>query len=210
MLLDLRILEILSSKICHDLISPVGAINNGVELIEDIGASVTEDAMKLISSSAQQAAKRLRLFRVAYGKAGAEGVTLRDVRNVARDYVSQGKSTLQWNEDQVFPVLSDKRGGLKLLLNAIMMADDVLSHGGAIVIEGIAGLEGQGASITASGSHALISDAMRHALLGETPVEEVTPRTVHAYVTHCFADHFGLKISAQQMSDEKLSILVQL
>jgi histidine phosphotransferase ChpT len=208
MLIDLRILEILASKVCHDLISPVGAINNGVELIEDIGPSVTEDAMKLISNSAQQAAKRLRLFRIAYGKAGAEGVTLRDVRNTAREYIAQGKSTLEWDDNLTVPAFEDKKGALKLMLCAVMLAEEVLSHGGTINVAALVGEEPNGFSITASGSHATLHDATRQALVGETQVEDVSPRTAHAYVTHCFAEHYGLKISAQQISDEKLSILL--
>jgi histidine phosphotransferase ChpT len=202
MLLDLRILEILASKICHDLISPVGAINNGVELIEDIGESVTEDAMKLISNSGQQAAKRLRLFRMAYGRAGGEGVTLRDARNTAKDYLGQGKSALEWGDEPLPNELVEKAGGLKTLLCALTMAEDVLSHGGTITVENM----GQGASIVAGGSHATMSDAVKQALAGETAVEDVSPRSVHAYVTRCFAEHYGLKISVQQISEEKLSI----
>lgn len=66
MQIDLRVLELLASKICHDLVSPVSAINNGVELIEDIGGSVVDEAMKLIGDSATNASRRLRLFRIAY------------------------------------------------------------------------------------------------------------------------------------------------
>src|ERR1043166_9788867 len=97
MQLDVRVLEILASKICHDLISPVGAINNGVELIEDIGGSVVNDAVKLISASGQQAARRLRLFRMAYGKAGSEAsLTTKDARICAMEWLSGTKATLAW------------------------------------------------------------------------------------------------------------------
>jgi histidine phosphotransferase ChpT len=208
MLLDIRILELLSSKICHDLISPVGAINNGVELIEDIGPSVTEDAMKLISNSAQQAAKRLKLFRVAYGKAGAEGVTLRDTRKTAHDYLTGGKIQLTWDDALEFPELGDKRGALKMILCILMVAEDVLSHGGTITVETIAQNEANGVCITASGTHATLSEPIKKALSGEVSVEEVVPRTVHAYVVHCFAEHYDLKISARQLSEEKLSLLL--
>ncbi len=207
MLLDLRILELLASKLCHDLISPVGAINNGVELIEDIGASVTGDAMKLIASSAQQAARRLRLFRLAYGRAGAEGVPLHDARNVAREYLAHGKTSLKWDENLPISGFAELRGALKILLNCIVLAEDSLSHGGTITVEP-APSGSAGVSVTAHGSHALFSDAARAALAGETPVEEVTPRTVHAYVLRGFSEHYGLKISVQQISEEKLSILV--
>lgn len=209
MFIDFRVLEMLSSKVCHDIISPVGAINNGVELIEDIGGSVTDDAMKLISSSATQAARRLRLFRMAYGKAGSEdGVRLRDIRNTAVEYLADAKSKLEWAEDVNLEVLSAARGGLKLLLNAIMLAEEALSHGGMIRVEILAQTESNGVVVTATGSHALLSENARAALDGVVEVEGITPRTVHAYFTGRLAEHYGLSLSAQQISGEKLSLMI--
>src|ERR1700691_6194195 len=99
MQIDLRVLELLASKLCHDLVSPVSAINNGVELIEDIGGAVVEEAMKLIGDSAQHASRRLRLFRVAYGRAGSEeNIGVKDVRQIAEQYAAGGKITLAWPE----------------------------------------------------------------------------------------------------------------
>ncbi len=208
-MIDFRILELLSSKVCHDLISPVGAINNGVELIEDIGGSVVDDAMKLISSSATQASKRLRLFRMAYGRAGSEaGVTLKDIRSTAHDYLSQGKSELTWSDEHAFTELTEHKGGLKTLLNVLMMAEEVLSHGGQIVVEPVTQGSSNGVSITVTGKNALFSDAAQAALENRCSVDEVTPRTVHAYVLGLTAEHYGLQLSHQQISEEKLSLLL--
>jgi histidine phosphotransferase ChpT len=207
MLIDVRLLEMLASKVCHDLISPVGAINNGVELIEDIGGSVVNDAMKLINDSAQQAAKRLRLFRMAYGKAGAEnGVTLKDIRTTARDHLKGSKITIDWADAHALDPFVEQRGGLKVLLNTLMMAEDSLSHGGHIVVE--PGTESSIASITATGTHARLSDAILAALRGETDMDEITPRTVHACVLGQFAKYYGLQIETQQHSEERLIVLI--
>lgn len=93
MQLDLRVMDLLASKIYHDLISPVSAINNGVELIEDdIGQSVMDDALKLIADSAAQSSRRLKLFRIAYGRAGSEeNLPLKGVRQTLLNYMSFGK-----------------------------------------------------------------------------------------------------------------------
>lgn len=209
MRIDFRILEMLASKICHDIISPVGAINNGVELIEDIGGSVAADAMKLISASASQAARRLRLFRMAYGRAGAEGgVRLRDMRLAASEYLAAGKSKLEWGEEQAFTEIANKVGGLKVLLNMVMLAEEVLSHGGVIRVETIAQVENYGAVVMGIGSPALMSEQLRHALEGHVGVEEVSPRTVHAYVTGRMAEAYGFKLSIQQLSDEKINMML--
>lgn len=209
MLIDFRVLEMLASKVCHDIISPVGAINNGVELVEDIGGAVVDDAMKLISSSATQAAKRLRLFRMAYGKAGSEeGVRLRDIRITAVEYLAEAKAKLDWPENLPLDSLVATRGGLKLLLNLIMLAEETLSHGGQIRID-VPESEGQGGVlISATGTHATFSEAARQALDGHTAVDAVTPRTVHAYVTGRMAEHYGHKISINQVADGHLSLML--
>ncbi len=209
MLIDIRLLELLSSKICHDLISPVGAINNGIELVEDIGGSVVNEAMKLISTSAQQAAKRLRLFRMAYGKSGAEqGVTLKDMRNTAKDYLSTSKSKLVWGEDEAFQKVAEQKGALKIALCLCMLSEDVLSHGGDVTVEPTTELGRTGVKFTIGGSHAQLSEAMREALEGVTKVEDITPRTVHAYVTGRLSDYYGFKISTQQHSPELLTVIL--
>src|ERR1700689_1485351 len=101
MQIDMRVMELLASKICHDLVSPISAINNGVELIEDIGGAVVEEAMQLIGDSAGHASRRLRLFRMAYGRAGSEeNMGIKDIRNIAEQYIAGGKITLNWPEDQ--------------------------------------------------------------------------------------------------------------
>jgi histidine phosphotransferase ChpT len=70
--IDVAMLEVLASKICHDLISPIGAVNNGVELIEDMGPDAGPEATALIAFSAQQASAKLQAFRMAYGIGGAD------------------------------------------------------------------------------------------------------------------------------------------
>src|ERR1700761_1515877 len=135
MQIDLRVLELLASKLAHDLVSPVSAINNGVELIEDIGGSVVDEAMKLIGDSAGHASRRLRLFRMAYGRAGSEeNIPVRDIRAIAEQYLGGGKVTISWPEDQPAPALAAVRGCMKVMLNMVILSEEVLAYGGAISI----------------------------------------------------------------------------
>src|SRR5580704_2033903 len=125
MQVDMRVLELLSSKICHDLVSPVSAINNGVELIEDIGGSVVDEAMKLIGDSAQHASRRLRLFRMAYGRAGSdESLGIKDVKLVAEQYMAGGKVMLKWPDDQPSGSLAAQKGFMKVILNLVILAEE--------------------------------------------------------------------------------------
>ena len=80
--LNPRVLELVSSRICHDLVSPVGAINNGVELIQELGEDAGAEAMQLIAASAVQASARLKCFRLAYGAAGTDkNIGFREVKD---------------------------------------------------------------------------------------------------------------------------------
>lgn len=206
--IDLRIMELLASKICHDLVSPVGAINNGVELIEEIGGSVVDEAMKLISSSAEHAARRLRLFRMAYGRAGSESnLTFRDVRETIESYVSGGKIKLNFADDFPPEGLIETPGALKVLLNMILLADETLVYGGDVNIRNAAGAFLGGATIVTTGRGALLADASVAAFNGTCTVEEVTPRTVHAYVTGKFTQTFGFKTSIETASGSETVML---
>ena len=117
MQIDLRVLELLSSKICHDLISPVSAINNGVELIEDIGGSVVDEAMQLIGTSAGLAARRLKMFRIAYGRAGSEeNVPLKDVRQIIEGYFQDSKITFHLPDQTVSEAVLARQGRWNVIL----------------------------------------------------------------------------------------------
>jgi hypothetical protein len=97
--IDAVMLEVLASKICHDLISPIGAVNNGVELIEDMGPDAGPEATALIAFSAQQASAKLQAFRMAYGTGGADAnIKPDDVFKAIELIINQDKKIKQeWN-----------------------------------------------------------------------------------------------------------------
>jgi histidine phosphotransferase ChpT len=204
MQIDLRVLELLSSKLCHDLVSPVSAINNGVELIEDIGGSVVDEAMKLIGESAGHASRRLRLYRIAYGRAGSdENLPVRDVRQVAEHYVLGGKMVLTWPEGQPVEALAMHKGYLKTLLNVLILAEEVLAYGGTTVLHSSAGEE-PGCRVEVAGRNAHLSALNLAAIEGTAAIEELTPRSIQSYITGRFAAHFNLKLKYDQSTADRL------
>lgn len=217
MQIDMRVLELLASKLCHDLISPVSAINNGVELIEDIGGSVVDEAMKLIGDSAVQSARRLKLFRVAYGRAGNEdGLAFRDAKLIADQYLQGGKVKLGWGNDMELAAASEPQGMLKVLLNLLVMSEEMLAYGGDVFVRAQAEGEQKGLSVEVSGRNVQITPQIDVALRGEVAVEELTPRTIQAYVTGRFAQYFGFRLRYEQslpdsviLSLEKVEIPAQ-
>lgn len=186
MITDLRILELMASKICHDLVSPVGAINNGVELIEDIGGDVVNEAMQLISSSAEQAARRLRIFRIAYGRSGSDGnLTFKDVHDTLLAHFEFSKTKLHFTDDCPHYSFVETRGALRNLINLTLLAEETLVYGGDIHCHTHSDTL-SGMTITASGRGAHLSEASCHALDNTAATEDINARTIHAHLTGRF------------------------
>lgn len=207
MQIDMRAMELLSSKICHDLVSPVSAINNGVELIDDIGGSVIGEALKLIGDSAGHAARRLRLFRMAYGRAGSEvALTVKDVKAVAEQYMTGGKIVLHWPDGAPGMNLAERKGLLKVLLNLTLVAEESLAYGGAITLRADLSLDKDSCRLEVVGRGAHLSPAAQAALDGTAAIEDLSPRTIQAYVTGRFAEQFGYKLNVDQSAPDRLDL----
>lgn len=209
MQIDIRVLELLASKLCHDLVSPVSAINNGVELIEDIGGSVVDEAMKLIGDSAGQASRRLRLFRTAYGRAGSEeNLPVKEVRQVAENYLTNGKVTLNWSLDQPSTHVAEQRGYLKTLLNIIILSEEILAYGGVVSLRPMTDDNVVGCRIEIIGRNAQLTPQMQAALEGIAAIDELTPRTIQAYITGRFVSHFGFTFQHDQSIPDRLDLIL--
>jgi len=123
----------LISHLCHDLVSPIGAINNGVELIEDGGGAMDRDALALIAQSAQMAAAKLRCYRLAYGAAGqSRQFRPNDAYQALRDlFAIDGKLTLDW---PMHPDRDHHPVGVQLLLNGVLLLAPMLPRGGRLSV----------------------------------------------------------------------------
>lgn len=210
--IDLRIAELMCSRLCHDLVSPVGAINNGVELIEELGGDTAGEAMALVSQSAQRAAALLRCFRLAYGAAGAHAATgLADARDAAAGYLAGTKVALDWTAaDGSGATLPP--GAVKLVLNLIMLAAEALVYGGTIRVgvEPARGGRPRHIVVIAEGRGATLDDDEIAALEGGGPPDALTPRTVHAHAVGAFARHYGLGVAHDRTTVGRLALRLDL
>jgi histidine phosphotransferase ChpT len=128
---SLDLAALLCSRVCHDVISPVGAIVNGLEVLEDDSdSSMREFALDLIQKSAKQASARLQFARLAFGAAGSAGasIDLGDAEQVARGLFQDDKMSFSWSA----PRLLFPKNRVKLLLNLIMIAITAIPRGGSI------------------------------------------------------------------------------
>jgi|HigsolmetaAR204D_1030405.scaffolds.fasta_scaffold04223_3 histidine phosphotransferase ChpT len=204
--LDIRVLELLVSRICHDLVSPVGAVNNGTELIEELGSEMVDQALDLISQSGRQAAGRLQCFRVAYGAAGGRSsVGVHEIHDLARGWMAGGRAALDWHLSPADMPAESRHGMGKVLLNLVLLADEVLIHGGKVEVR-MAEEETGGVTVAAEGRTVALGDARQAALEGIVSADELTPRTVHAYVTGLFARRYGFGLAVSQPAPDRLRL----
>src|SRR6476646_10659631 len=162
---DLELAALISSRICHDVISPVGAIANGLEMLdEEQDESMREQTMDLIRKSARQASAKLQFARLAFGAAGSAGaeIDLRDAERVARDFVQGGEHTLSWQG----PPVTLPKNKVKLLLNLLALGVVALPRGGTVNVE----INGEGPEVAfrvlAQGEPARLSEQVTGLLAG--------------------------------------------
>ncbi len=190
---DARVAELLCSRLCHELVAPIGAIGNGIELIQEFEDTMRDEAMGLIADSARQAATRLRFYRMAYGFAGRETIAdLAAVRELAEALFAGGRITLCWQSGSERAALGGGRG--KLLLNMIVLAREALPRGGSVTVGLLEQAGRLRMDVEARGDGARIEPDRAAATAARIPVEELTPHTVHGYFTACIAEALGGRI----------------
>ncbi|WP_110752907.1 histidine phosphotransferase ChpT [Phyllobacterium leguminum] len=189
---------LLCSRICHDIISPVGAINNGLELLEEGGAD--EDAMNLIKASARNASARLQFARIAFGAAGSAGVQIDtgDAQNVATEYMKGEKAEFTWSGNRVLL----PKNKVKLLLNMILIGNGAIPRGGSLT----AAIEDAEADarfvITAKGPMLRVPPKFLELHSGKAPEEAVDAHSVQPYYTLLLAQESGMTISINATGEE--------
>lgn len=193
--------SLLCSRLCHDLLSPVGALGNGLELLADeTDPEMRERCMELLADSARATANRLKFFRLAFGAAGgfAEQVDTREARAAIEGLHGDGKVKLGWMVES--PTLP--KAAIKVLLNLALIAGDALVRGGQLDI----GAEGGEVVIRAEGPRLILDPEIRNALLGEVDPDFLSPRTSAAWLVHLLVSEEGGSVQATQPEDGVLLI----
>src|SRR5215470_3905926 len=161
----LDLAALLCSRVCHDLISPSGAIVNGLEVLEESTDEETKSfALDLIKKSARTASARLQFCRLAFGAAGSANaqIDLGNAQAMARAFVEDDKTKLVWN---LPPALLPKNR-VKLLLNMLIIAEQTIPRGGTLTVDPVGEGDGMGFRIAASGTNARIPQALPALLKG--------------------------------------------
>jgi len=191
----LDLAALLCSRVCHDLISPVGAIANGIEVMEEDKDDETRTfALDLIKKSAYQASAKLQFCRLAFGAAGSAGaqIDLGDAEKAARGLIEDGKTTLVWN----LPRLLLAKNRVKLLLNMVLIAASSISRGGTLTVDPASAADvAAGFVVTASGLNAKLNPTTAELLAG-SPAHAVDAHAIQPLYTGILARDCGLVLSA--------------
>jgi histidine phosphotransferase ChpT len=196
----LDLAALLCSRVCHDLISPVGAIANGLEVMEEDKDEETKAfAMDLIKRSARTASAKLQFCRLAFGAAGSAGAQIDsgDAEKVTRGLVEDDKTKVSWNLPRV--LLPKNR--VKLLLNMVLIAGQAIPRGGSLSIDPVGQGETMGFRIAATGTNARVPQAMPALLSGEPGGHAVDAHAIQPFYTGLLARNCGLAIAMASEGD---------
>ncbi|HWP25570.1 MAG TPA: histidine phosphotransferase family protein [Xanthobacteraceae bacterium] len=190
----LDLAALLCSRVCHDLISPVGAIMNGIEVMEDDSDEETRTfALDLIKKSARTASAKLQFCRLAFGAAGSAGAQIDtgDAEKVARGMFDDDKTKIVWN----LPRALLPKNRVKLLLNMLLIAAHAIPRGGSLTVDPIGEGEAMGFKVSASGMNARVPQAMPHLLTGQTANGPVDAHAIQPFYAGMLARNCGLEIA---------------
>lgn len=217
---DIAVVKLLSSRLCHDLVGPAGAVHNGMELFEEMGTDNGGGALDMVSTSVDQLSARLAFFRMAFGLGGLSGrkSPLAESMDLVDAFLKGGRVSVDWSglgedaQGQAIPT-----GVLKLLLNMILVAVDALPRGGSLGVtlafmNDDKGSPAFGLAVKASGDGARLKDELESALLS-SPSEEagegLNAHNVHGFFCQQLARELSSEIEFAKAENEvQFAVLV--
>jgi histidine phosphotransferase ChpT len=206
---SLRLAELLSSRLCHDLVTPIGAINTGLELFEENIAVLPQDSteiMGLIHHSSQVASSRLSFFRTAFGSSG-EHTSFGEARTLIENYFFKTKIELEWKA----PFQSDLilENWSRLLLNSVLWVSECAPKGGVIHVSLPEQVSGK-LSLHLNAESIILHQGTLEALEGKSSLSELTPRTIPCYLIYSFVKKINGLLECRKIeSPSGLSLEIQ-
>ena len=200
----LDLAALLCSRVCHDLISPVGAIVNGLEVLDDNPTpDDREFALGLIRKSAKTASAKLQFCRLAFGAAGSAGAQIDtgDAEKVTRGLMEDEKTKIAWNLPRV--LLAKNR--VKLLLNMMLLAAQAIPRGGQLTVDPVGEGDSIGFKVTSTGTNAKVPQSIPPLLAGGSADHPIDAHAIQPFYTSLLAKNCGLGVG---MAVEGESVVV--
>ena len=203
----LDLAALLCSRVCHDLISPVGAIVNGLEVLAEEKDEETKTfALDLIKKSAGTASAKLQFCRIAFGADGSAGaqIDLGDAETITRGFFEDDKTKLAWN----LPRALLPKNRVKLLLNLLLIAGQTIPRGGRLTVDPIGEGESMGFKISAAGVNAKVPPAVAALLAGDAGGTALDAHRIQPFYASLLAQASGVK-AAMAMEGETVVVTAQ-
>src|SRR6201996_7938513 len=178
---EIKFAALLVTRVCHDLVGPLGAVVNGMEVLEDErDPAMRTEAIKLVTQSADQALARIQFMRIAFGAAGSAGaeLDLGEIGRLVTGLLEGGKVTLQWNVPRAYW----PKDWAKLLMNATLLGADCLPRGGVVRVDAGADPALPSFKIAASGLNARVTEEVEHAIRGESQPGALDARGIQPFL----------------------------
>lgn len=197
MMHEIKLAEMLATRLCHDLTGPIGAVNNGAEFLDEEGFDMQNEAVQLILSSAHEAVNRLQFYRQAYGRVGESGeACLAEKKNLAQDFFSATKVRLDWPDshtDASGVAVSQKMS--RLLLNLLVIGGASLIKGGTLSVRVAQNDEGDKEfHITAVGETIKLDVDTAAILKSTSDAVILTPKTAQPFLAMKLAQESGATV----------------
>ena len=197
--------SLLCSRLCHDLLSPVGALNNGLELLADeTDPAMRQRCMDLLADSARTSANKLKFFRLAFGAAGSFGETVdpREAKTAIEGLLVDNKRTTfnWWVEGDTLP-----KTALKVMLNLTLIASEALVRGGTLDVGGEENNGQLEIVVKIEGPRIILDPELRETLTDGERADGVTPRAAAAYLVHTLVAQAG---GAVQVSEPATDVMI--
>ena len=200
---DLDLSALLCSRVCHDVISPVGAIANGLELMDDPenDAEMKASALDMVRSAAKSATAKLKFCRIAFGAAGSAGaqIDMGEAGDIAKAFVGEEKIKLDWQ----VPRENRPKQDVKLLLNMLLLAIEALPRGGVITMMA----EGTGFMVRAKGDRAKLKEAMVAVIDGTSDLNTLDARLIQPYYARMLSHAQNLKLSMAMEAEDTVAVM---
>jgi histidine phosphotransferase ChpT len=207
---ELKLAEMLCTRLCHDLAGPVGAVNNGVEFLQEDDAEMREQAVGLIASSAEQAVAKLMFYRNLFGRINFGGeANLESLREICANFLGGSKINLDWPDshtDSSKVSISRKMG--RLLLNIVLITSNSLIKGGKVEIRLGEESGNRLVTVTAIGPSVKVEDIKLKILSDGGSEEDLEPKTSEFFLTYILAKDLETKLIVNK-SDDTFEIIAK-
>ena len=207
--IQLRVAELMCSRLCHDLISPISAINNGIELMNENDEGIIDSSIELLGTSAKQALDRLSFYRVAFGLAGGGAIiSWNEIRNILEIFAAERKTTIVWTREPQPPDDNISHFLAKLVINVVNLAMECLPRGGVISVDNLEQKAPEPIVVRLEGPKCNLRDDVQSGLIPDLPIEQLSVRNIVAYLATSFASCLEKSLKVRDENSNSIVITI--